>query len=238
MIFEYEYKPVIEDFSNDGHLSVNAILKIFENAGNAHSDYAGDSIFKTAGITKTWVLTEWFIQIDEYPFYSDSVKAETWSEGANSPLFANRNFILYKNGKACAKGTSVWVLVDFATQRLCKIEKNVLEKYLPEDKRLFEEKIAKIEKIEDFQSEEEIAVRRTDFDFNSHVHNLVYVDYAMQVLPDEAYKTQNFKNVRISYKSAVKEGRKVLCRYAKKDEKHNVFIFNEENQLCTMIQLS
>ena len=76
MIFEYKYKPVIEDFNKDGILTYNAVVKIFENAGNAHSDYAGDSIFKTAGITKAWVLTEWYIQIDEYPFYADTIKAE------------------------------------------------------------------------------------------------------------------------------------------------------------------
>ena len=80
MIFTYDYKPVIEDFSKDGKLSIVAILKILENAGNGHSDYAGDSIFKTEGITRAWILTEWSIKIDEYPSYGDEIKAETWSE--------------------------------------------------------------------------------------------------------------------------------------------------------------
>lgn len=239
MIFTYDYKPVLEDFSKNGKLSIVAILKILENAGNAHSDYAGDSIFNIAGKTKAWILTEWSIKIDEYPSYGDEIKAETWSEALSSPLIANRNFLLYKNGKICAKGSSVWVLFDAATQRLCKIEESLLERYKPEDRKLFDEKKpARIEKPETFLTEKNVEIRRSDIDFNNHVHNLIYLDYAMQVLPEDIYQSVEFKNLRVTYKSAVKNGKAVICKYAQCGEKHLVFIFNEENQLSTMIQLS
>lgn len=239
MIFSYDYKPVIEDFSKDGKLSLTAILKILENAGNAHSDYAGDSIFNIAGKTKAWILTEWSIKIDEYPSYADEIKAETWSEDLSSPLVANRNFLLYKNGKICAKGASVWVLFDMAAQRLSKIDESLLESYKPENKKVFEEKKpAKIEKPESFAAEKAVEIRRSDIDFNNHVHNLVYLDYAMQVLPQEVYESSKFKSLRVTYKTAVKGGNNVICRYAQSDGKHVVFIYNEEDQLCTMVQLS
>ena len=239
MIFTYDYKPVIEDFTKNGKLSLTAILKILENAGNAHSDYAGDSIFNIAGKTKAWILTEWSIKIDEYPAYADEIKAETWSEGLSSPLVANRNFLLYKNGKICARGTSVWVLFDMATQRLSKIDASLLESYKPEDKKLFDEKKpVKIEKPETFALEKSVEIRRSDIDFNNHVHNLVYLDYAMQALPEEVYESAEFKNLRVTYKTAVKGGHSVICRYAQVDGKHVVFIYNEEDLLCTMVQLS
>ena len=239
MIFTYDYKPVIEDFSKDGKLSIVAVLKILENAGNGHSDYAGDSIFKTNGITRAWILTEWSIKIDEYPSYGDEIKAETWSEGLNSPLVANRDFLLYKNGKVCARGTSVWVLFDVAAQRLSKIDDYLLESYKPEDKKVFDEKKpSKIEKPEAFSLEKTVEIRRSDIDFNDHVHNLVYLDYAMQALPEEVYKSAKFQSLRVTYKTAVKSGDSVRCKYAQIEDKHIVFIYNEEDQLCTMIQLS
>ena len=209
MIFSEEYKTVIEDFGKDGRLSIFGILRIFENLGNRHSDSAGDSVFKYDGTTNAWVLTEWKIEVNEYPLYSDKIKIETWAEQLQSPLVAVRNFALYKNDRLCIKGTTRWVLFDIKAQRLCKIEKELLEKYQPENKSIFEEsKLDKIQIPSDFILEKKIELRKSDFDFNNHVHNLIYIDYALETLPDEVYENQNFSKIRITYKTAIKKAKK------------------------------
>jgi hypothetical protein len=38
MIFKYSYKPIIEDYDNNGNYKLGTILKAFGNAGSAHSD--------------------------------------------------------------------------------------------------------------------------------------------------------------------------------------------------------
>ncbi|MBO7136007.1 MAG: hypothetical protein J6V73_05210, partial [Spirochaetaceae bacterium] len=86
--------------------------------------------------------------------------------------------------------------------------------------------------------EKTVEIRRSDIDFNDHVHNLVYLDYAMQALPEEVYKSAKFQSLRVTYKTAVTSGGSVRCKYAQIEDKHIVFIYNEEDQLCTMIQLS
>lgn len=245
MIFQSDYKSVIEDYTKDGRLGICAVLKILENAGNGHSDYAGDSVFKAGGITRAWVLTEWQIEVSEFPRYADSVRTETWSEELKSPLVANRNFLMYKNGAVFAKAATRWVLFDVQNQRLCKIAPELIAKYGPEDRTVFDSpKLAKIEIPAAFDAEKRIALRRKDFDFNGHVHNLVYLDYAMECLPEDVYERQNFRGLRITYKSAVTEGREVICRYAGGGEqhagggkRHTVLIYSQDEKLCTMIQL-
>ena len=238
MIFEQEYKPSVEDFSKDGTITLFAILKIFENTGNAHSDQAGDSRFAGAQNTKAWVLTDWQIQVTEYPSYADKITVQTWSQLLKSPVVASRDFILYKNGSACVKGTTRWVLFDLAAKRPCKIEQQLLDKYKPEDKSVFEDqKLIKISDPETFVSEKKIEIRRSDFDFNGHIHNLMYLDYALETIPDESYKNQNFKQLRISYKSAVTSETEIDCKYATIQNTHVVYMYGTNGQLKTIVQL-
>ncbi len=236
MFFREEYKTVIEDFGKDGRLSLLGVLRIFENLGNRHSDLAGDSVFKYDGSSAAWVLTEWKIETEEYPLYNDSIEIETWSEEPVSPLVATRNFLLYKNGSPCIRGTTRWVLFDIKTQRLCKIGKELVEKYQPENRTVFNE--ARLEKIplpQSFESEKKIEIRKSDFDFNGHVHNLTYLDYALESLPDAVYSSQQFKKLRITYKSAVTEGNFVCGKYAGVDEKKIVVITDSENNAKAMV---
>lgn len=238
MIFEYKYKPVIEDFNKYGILTYNAVVKIFENAGNAHSDLAGDSVYNIKDLSRAWVLTDWQIQMEDFPVYGDEVMAQTWSEGFTSPLVANRNFLFYKNGKICGKATTRWILLDLASGRPSRIDPAYLEKYGTEDKTVFEDKkLIKIPAPENFTFEITIPVRRSDIDFNNHVHNLTYLDYAKEILPENIAE-ENFKSCRISYKTGLKPGSKALCKYAFAENSHVVYIYDENNTMACQIQFS
>lgn len=239
MIFEYKYKPVIEDFNKEGVLSLNAVIKILENAGNAHSDMAGDSVFNIKDLSRAWVLTDWQIEISEYPVYGDEVMAQTWSEGFTSPLVANRNFLFYKNGVVCGKASTRWVLLDLATGRPSRIDPVYLEKYGTEDKTVFEDKkLIRIVSPENWETEITIPVRRSDIDFNNHVHNLTYLDYAREVLPENFEDLSRFKGLRISYKTGLKPGSKALCKYAFLEGFHVFNISDENGTPAALIQFT
>lgn len=238
MIFEQEYKPSVEDFSKDGKITLFAILKILENTGNAHSDKAGDSRFAGGQNTKAWVLTDWQIEVIEYPSYEDTITIQTWSQLLKSPVVASRDFILCKNGSVCVKGTTRWVLFDLAAKRLCKIGQELLDKYKPEDKSVFEDqRLIKISEPVSFESEKKIEIRRNDFDFNGHIHNLMYLDYALETIPLESYKNQYFKQLRISYKSAVTSETEIVCKYACVQNTHVIYMYSTNGQLKTLVQL-
>lgn len=237
MFADFKYVPFLEDYNANGKMKLEAILKIFENAGNCHSDLAGDYILKGSSDGTAWILTDWLVEIDELPEYGEEVHAVTWSQGATSLFGTSRDFELFRNGQLCGKGTTRWVHYDLNSSRPAKIEKELLDKYGPEEKSVFaESKLPKIEMPAEFSSEIMIKPRRSDIDFNHHVHNLVYVDYAMEVIPSEVYENHNFKNVRITYKSAVREGDEIKVKYAFDGGNHKVFIFGTDDSLKTMIQ--
>ncbi len=238
MFIEFNYQPIIEDYNANGTLKLETILKILENSGNAHSDKAGDNILDRSQKKLAWVLTDWKIKINEYPKYGDKIVAKTWSQTVTQIFNVFRDFELYCNDKICAVGTTRWVVLDLETGRPCKIEQSLIDKYQPEEKSVFgDEKLAKIPVPECFRSETAIATRRSDIDFNGHVHNLTYLDYAMEALPEDVYNAQNFGELRITYKGAVKQGEKLVAKYAECDGSQIVFIYTDGGELKTQIQL-
>lgn len=238
MFVEFKYQPLIEDFYANGEMKVETILKILENSGNRHSDIAGDYILQSSSNGFAWVLTDWLVNIDFYPKYGDKVHAITWSQGVTSLFGTSRDFELYCNDKLCAKGTTRWVYFNLNINRPAKITNELLAQYEPEKKSVFpESKLPKIELPQNFTTEINITPRRNDIDFNHHVHNLVYIDYAMEALSEEVYKNHAFKNIRITYKSAVVAGEKLIVKSVSFNTKHTVCIYNQQGELKTLLEL-
>ena len=219
-----------------------AILQYFENAGSRHSDSAGDSAIKvseTLGVA--WVLTDWKICVSEFPRYGQKIKVETWSEGLTSPFGTSRNFYLYADGALAVEGTSKWVRLDLKTGRPMKVEADLLDRYGPEPgKKVFGgEKLEKISLPEAFEAEKKIQLRRSDFDFNDHVHNLNYYDFALEVLPSgtDGSPESAAKNLRVSYKTALKQGDEAVAKFARDGDKNVVGIYSGAGVLACAVEL-
>ena len=186
-----------------------------------------------------WILTDWYVEMDFLPKYGSSILAKTWSQGATSIFGTSRDFEFYCDGKICGKGTTRWVLYDIQSSRPKKIEQDLIEKYGPEKLSVFgDAKLPKISVPESFSNEISLRPRRSDIDFNSHVHNLVYIDYAMETLPGDVYMKHDFRKIRINYKAAVKEGEEIVARYAELDGGHTVCIFGCDGSLKTSIRIN
>ena len=239
MIFEITYIPVIEDFGRNGKISPTAVLKIMENAGSHHSDYANDSILEGCRDGHGWVLTDWRLEILEYPVYRTDIRVQTWTEAGKVIFGTTRNFLMFDaSGKMLAKGSSKWVRLDLNTGRPVKIEPELMERYSPEDKTVFDDKMPKISEAESWTAEKAIQLRRSDIDFNNHLHNLSYLDFAMDMLPEAVYNKGSYKNIRISYKNAVKEGESIVARYSASEDRHLVGIYGDDGSLKTLVELS
>lgn len=238
MFVTFDYQPTLEDFTKDGKLELGAIMKILENTGNKHSDTVGDAILQGSNNGRGWILTEWMLEISEYPEYGDKITGKTWTQPVKQAFTCVRDFELYKNDKLCAKGTTRWVLLDLSTGRPIKIEQDIIDIYKPEDVSVFTEgKLPRILPPAEYTQTLTIQQRRRDIDFNHHVHNLTYLDYAMEVLPEEIYENRCFKHLRITFKFAIKAGEKINCQYGTNNDKHVINIAGENGEQKALIEL-
>ena len=239
MIVNFEYTPILEDYNKNRTLKIPAIMKILENAGTKHTDLVGDNILDSSNKGLTWILTDWYLEIKQIPSYGEKLLSKTWSQLTTTTFGCARDFELYANDKLAAIASTRWVLLDLKTERPTKIDREWFTIYQSEDKSVFDNpRLPKTENITEFASEKNIEIRRADIDFNDHVHNLTYLDYALETVPQEVYDKMDFSKIRISYKSSVKANEKIVCKYAFENEKHIVNIFNQENELKTIIEMS
>ena len=147
--------------------------------------------------------------------------------------FTYRDFeIRDKENNLCVIGTSKWVLVDINTNRIVRLDEQLIEDYEPEEKSVFDEELTKLKVPEKFESEYIYKVARRDIDLNGHMHNLYYLDLAYEALPQEVYEKRPFDNVRIEYKKEIKFGETIKCKYICINGENIVTIFNED---CSVV---
>ena len=241
MIVEHEYDIKLSEIGKTNKMTNKAILGCLEDIGGIHSNIAGNGILDIPRTHLTWVLLDWKLKIIRRPSYTEKIKIKTWSR-RTIKCYSYRDFEIYDlQGMLIGIATSKWVLVNIETGRIEKVEDSLISKYKPETgKTVFvEEDIEKIREPEQYLSETEYQAKRIDIDVNNHMHNLNYIELAVEALPEEIYQKEEFNNVRITYKKEIKLGETVKCKYTYQNEKHIVSIKSEDDKvLHAIIQLN
>ena len=238
MIYTEKFKMGLKDIGKDNKIKNIAILEYLEDIGAYQSDLIGYGAEYTNKTGSGWVVLDWKLKVIERPVYGDILEIKTWGRAMNKAL-AYRDYEIYnQKGKLCAIATSKWTMFNIKKGKIVKIEDEVIKKYAPEEKCVFENKIIekiKIPDINDSTKTTKYKVNRKDIDINGHMHNLYYLDLVYEALPEEIYNTENFDNVRIHYKTQIKLNEELCCLYTFEDGKHKVSIYNEDKTVLHAI---
>lgn len=226
MIYSEKVCPRVEDFDPSGNMTVPSVIRVFENVATNHSRAANDDVLDGSLRGIAWVLTAWQVDIVHLPSHTDVLTAETWSVGTEvSPVRSYRDArLLDENGTELVKARMTFVLLDRQTGRVTKLTPELISAYVPEMKSLFANDGARLTLPESYEHELAERVRRSDIDFNGHVHNVAYLDYALELLPDEDFA--HVRKVHIAYKASLKYGDTALVKGTKCGDSWKIGIFN------------
>ena len=235
MIFTENFKILSKDIGKDNLIINRGILEIFENLGLHHADLAGHGANDIKKIGLSWIVLDWKVKVLKRPKYGQNLTAKTWGrvmDERRKKLFTYREFEIFdEEGNLCVIATSKWVMMDINTWKLAKLGDEILEKYGPEDKYLFDSpELERIKVPTEFSNEITYKVSRKDIDYNGHVHNLYYLDLAYEALPEDVFNNRPYDNFRINYKKEIKYGDLIKCKYSFVDGKHFVTICGAEDE--------
>lgn len=246
-VFERKYVIAIRDVGVSNSLTNKAFLKLFEDIASNHSEIAGYGINQMGQTHLSWVLLQWKVRVFKRAIYNETVTIKTWARNTTKCL-TYRDFEMYdEKGNLLCIASSKWALVSTDDGKILKIASEIIEHYNPEnDKSVFGEldipRLAEPEVLT--QSENSIksnytfTVLRRDIDINHHMHNLYYIDYALEALPQEVYDNLNCNEFEIMYKSGAKVGDTINCFYVKQSDAHFVVMKNaKDNRLHAIIKL-
>lgn len=238
MIFKEKAATRIDDFDAEGFMLPSAVLKVLENAADHHSASVTDEPVDGSMHGVAWILAEWRVEFVRTPRYDDCITAETWISEGSAAAHSNREFLLTDEcGGVLVKAAAKLTLFDLKANRIIKTDRAALERYQPEGRAVFSEKARRLLPAESFDGEAALPLRRSDIDYNGHVHNTVYLDFALNVLPEEAARSAAVSGVRIAYKRPLRLCDNTAIKFGKTEGVWNVCIYGSDG-LCAIVELT
>jgi len=234
MFFDDNYLPRLGDYDQSGCLSYSAILEMLETIGTHHSIAVSDEVSFTEDIT--WVLVEWQIRIMKRPSLFEPLHGQTWVRRTASSIFSYRGFTVSdESGAECIRASAKFALFDLKSQKMVKISDELFAQYRPETKTVFETDPPHLKEQKYFDETLPIVLRRTDIDYNGHIHNTKYIDYALEAIPKTDYETSAFSQIRVLYRAAVKSGMSIEIKRTPVQDGYLVSIY-ADGVFSTMIE--
>ena len=183
-----------------------------------------------------WIFVEWTIEIINLPKYGEPVKVQTWINGKAPSASVLRNFILSDSKDSnLVKGTAKFALFDLNKRKPARISTELFKLYSPEKSSVFENKSQRLTEPDVYDYEVNLAQRRSDIDFNGHVHNIKYLTYALEALPYDVYLDMEFSSLRILYKNPLSSAERIIAKVSENSGDYIVGIYNEE-KLCSIVK--
>ena len=239
MIHQETYEPRISDYNENGVLSLEAILDIAENAGNHHATKANDDVVSGSQNGIAWILAEWNVCIRRRPRHGERLHIKTWVRAEQPSTTTNRDIVMCNDaGEECILLCAKFVLFDMQTRRPTRLTPEIMAAYQPEDAVGMDFGNARLHEPSDYENETTLTLRRTDADFNGHVHNARYISLALESLPNEIYKADSFATFRIVYRQPLTANETVTLRCHTEGGHCVTGFYRQDGTLSTIIEIN
>ena len=236
MIFTIPVTTRVEDFDQHGLLTPTALLSIFENTAVRHAETVGYSpMDDSLRNGMAWVITNWRAEVSRAPAYDEPFTASTWL--CNNPRQATREMLLHSaGGEVLARGQAKLCMVDRSTSTPQLPSPERMVAYQPEDAAAFPDRLPRLRPPTSYTDEQPVLLRRSDMDYNDHLHNTAYLNLALDAAPQEIL-SQGVRSIRISYRSPLRRGDPLVLKSTRQDGGWLVS-FVRENEVCAVVALN
>ena len=182
-----------------------------EIAGN-HARTLGLGIHELQNAGFTWMLSRLHLVVTTYAAWRENVTIRTWPAGMHGRLTAVRDFVVRgDSGEVLLQGLSEWLYVDLSTLKIVRLPQ-AFAALAPEGTPQVDvpETSGKVPEFKEADWSATLTVRHSDHDFNNHVNNAHYVEWALECLPDEWRGARRVCELDISYRASARWGDTVI----------------------------
>ena len=236
MIFTIPVTTRVEDFEQRGLLPPTALLSIFENTAVRHAETVGYSPMNDSlrnGMA--WVITNWRVEMDRAPAYDEPFTASTWL--CNNPRQATRELLLHSaGGEVLARGQAKLALVDRSSNKPCLPTPERLAAYQPEQRTALADRLPRLRPPAACTAGSPVLLRRSDMDYNGHLHNTAYLSLALDAAPPEV-TAAGVRTFRLSYRSPLRLGAQTTLRSCPQPEGWTA-AFVRGDEVCAVVAVN
>lgn len=228
--FERAYRVRSYETGVANRLSLPSFCNYLQEAAGEHAEKLGFGILELQQRGISWMLARLHLKLARDVPWGADVTVETWPSGLKGRLVALRDFRLFAaDGDPILEGVSEWLTVDLAAQRIVRPSEDFARLVPPDVARVAlaaadgHGKFAALAKVDQAAR---ILVRRADHDFNDHVNNVHYVEWALEALP-ESFRARSVRELDIVFRQAAHAGDELESR---------VEVVDDANLRCAIVR--
>ncbi len=202
----------------DTHIRIPSLTAFLQDMAIEHSNSAGYTIKKLMDMKKGWVITNWHIIIDSLPKLGDKVTLKTWSSKFRR-FQADRGYTVEnEKGFISVRAMTRWVFMDLESRSPSNVPESMPEDYKTGASACIENEKYRMSKIDDaeFLYDYEFCVMRGQTDTNGHTNNTQYIEWAIDMVPDDIYNNLACKDLKVAYRKESRRGDKIIAKTYKK----------------------
>ncbi len=210
LVFQKEYRVHTYETDTRGYVRALALLNYLQDSAGEHAGRLGLSVTDLFKLGLTWVLSRYHVVVHRYPALGARLEVTTWPSGKRG-RFATRDFEVADGaGGPVLSATSSWMVLDLARKTTLDVEQVVGPGYALE-RRALEDPFASLPVLSESESESRFRVEASHLDWNRHVNNAVYVQWALESVPRDVLFGRRPVDIEVSYRAEAVYGDEVVA---------------------------
>lgn len=227
--FQYPTRVTYGEVDQQLRLTLRGAMAMMQEAAIVHSSQAGYAVADIPRTHVIWMLVRWRVKRIGAVRWNEAVTVETWPRSM-ARVTSVRNFILRgADGAPAAVGESEWILVNTDTGRAARITPEIAGAYSLLERDVFDQPFPTLSHTPG-PVVCTLETRRSDIDTNHHVNNLVYLDYALEALPQDCWSTP-FDEISMEFRRQILLGQRIHCCYRREQGIYVVDLVGEDGCL-------
>lgn len=207
--YEITYRVRSYETGVANRVTLPTLCNYMQEVAGDHAIELGFGILELQSRGLSWMISRLHLKLTRDVPWGEDVTLVTWPSGLKGRLVALRDFrLLDAHGVEIGEAVSEWLTVDLAAQRIVR-PSEAFQSIVPPDVACVSlaasdggGKFVALAKVD---ATARILVRRADHDFNDHVNNVHYVEWALEALP-AAFRARPVRELDIVFRQAAHAG--------------------------------
>lgn len=189
-------------------LSVRALCQYLQEAASHHARSLAVESLDRDGSRLSWVLARLRLEMDAMPSWGTELVVRTWPSDVDR-LYAHRDFRILREGRPIGAAVSHWLLIDLDSRKPVRIPDLVRSITLPDRDRVLPEAEGRPEAPDAPTLVERFSAHRFLIDVNQHVNSAVYLDWAVETIPDRVWRERRLAELDVLFRAEAREGDRI-----------------------------
>jgi len=208
LIYNKEYRLHTYETDARGLAKTVTLLNYLQDAAGDHAGRLGLSVLDLIKRNMTWVLSRYHILVHRYPAMGELLEVTTWPSG-KAGYFATRDFEVSASAGPVLSATSSWMILGREKKQPLKVD-DIIDIPYAIERRALVDPFASLPVLSARDAELRFRVEAGHIDWNRHVNNAIYVQWALEAVPADILRGSRAVELEVSYRAETFYGEEVL----------------------------